>query len=122
MAEASLAAVQAALGPPGRIASLIIPADCQWEPGAEPLSIIPSPALHEPSIPALIEAARLLRKGRSGILLGGNALSASGLRAAKRVAAATDCMVWIETFPSRQECGRHVPIFSALPYFPEQAC
>ena len=32
MAEASLAAVDAALGPPGRVASLIIPADCQWEP------------------------------------------------------------------------------------------
>jgi len=29
MAEASLAAVEAALGPPGRMASLIIPADCQ---------------------------------------------------------------------------------------------
>ena len=47
MAEASLAAVEAALGPPGRVASLIIPADCQWEPGPEPLSAIPSPGLRE---------------------------------------------------------------------------
>ena len=65
MAEASLAVVQAALGPPGRVASLIIPADCQWEPGPAPLSIIPSPELHEPSSPALKEAARQLRKGRA---------------------------------------------------------
>ncbi len=122
MAEASLAAIQSALGPPGQVASLIIPADCQWEPGTEPLSVTPSPGLHEPSSSALKEAARLLRKGRGGILLGGSALTASGLRAAERVAAATGSMVWIETFPSRKECGRHVPIFPALPYFPEQAC
>jgi acetolactate synthase-1/2/3 large subunit len=42
--------------------------------------------------------------------------------AAERVAAATGSKVWIETFPSSQECGCHVPIFQALPYFPEQAC
>jgi acetolactate synthase-1/2/3 large subunit len=122
MAEASLDAVQAALGPPGRVASLIIPADCQWEPGSASLSITPSPAFLEPSSPALKEAARLLRKGQAGILLGGNALTAIGLRAAERVAAATGSKIWIETFPSCQECGRNVPIFPALPYFPEQAC
>ncbi|MDY0263329.1 acetolactate synthase large subunit [Syntrophotalea acetylenica] len=121
MAEASLAAVEAALGPPGRVASLIIPADCQWEPGPEPLSAPLSSALRETCNPAPQEAARLLRKGRGGILLGGNALTERGLRAAARVAAATACGVWVETFPARQECGRHVPLFPALPYFPEQA-
>jgi acetolactate synthase-1/2/3 large subunit len=121
MAEASLAAVEAALGPPGRVASLIIPADCQWEPGSEPLSASPSPLLRESSSTVLREAARLLHKEGSGILLGGNALTASGLRATARVAAATGCGVWIETFPSCQECGHHLPRFPALPYFPEQA-
>jgi acetolactate synthase-1/2/3 large subunit len=121
MAEASLAAVEAALGPPGRVASLIIPADCQWEPGPEPLSATPSPVLRETRRPAIRKAARLLRKGRGGLLLGSNALTEPGLRAAARVAAATACGVWIETFPSRQECGCHVPLFPALPYFPEQA-
>jgi acetolactate synthase-1/2/3 large subunit len=55
-------------------------------------------------------------------LLGGNALSARGLLAAERVRAATSCGVWIETFPSLQESGRHLPSFPALPYFPEPAC
>ncbi|MGA7877354.1 MAG: acetolactate synthase large subunit [Desulfoferrobacter sp.] len=121
MAEASLAAVKAALGPPGRVASLIIPADCQWEPGPEPLSETPFPKLRDllGSVPR--EAARLLLKGHGGILLGGNALTARGLQAAARVVAATACRVWVETFPSLQECGRHVPHFPALPYFPEQA-
>ncbi len=121
MAEASLAAVEAALGPPGRVASLILPTDCQWGPGPEPLSATPLPALREPPGPAPREAARLLRQGRGGLLLGGTALSARGLRAAGRVAAATGCGVWIETFPSCQECGRHLPTFPALPYPPEQA-
>jgi acetolactate synthase-1/2/3 large subunit len=121
MATACIAAVEAALGPPGCVASLIIPADCQWEPGPAPLSEIPSPALAHPSGFAIEEAARMLRNGRGGILLGGNALTAAGLRAAARVASATGCGVWIETFPSRQECGRHLPFFPALPYFPEKA-
>jgi acetolactate synthase-1/2/3 large subunit len=122
MADASLAAVEAALGPPGRVASLIIPADCQWEPGPESLSEIPSPLLRQPPSPAIEEAARLLRKGRGGILLGSSALTARGLSAAARVAATITCQVWIETFPACQEGGLHVPSFPALPYFPEQAC
>jgi acetolactate synthase-1/2/3 large subunit len=122
IAEASLAAVQAALGPPGGVASLIIPADCQWEQGPEPLAITPSFAFNEPSNEAVQEAARLLRSGQAGIFLGGNALTASGFHAAKRVSEATGSRVWIETFPSCQECGRHMPIFQTLPYFPEKAC
>lgn len=121
MAEASFAAIEAALGPPGRVASLIIPADCQWEPGPEPLSASVSPMLREPPNSVPREAAALLRKGRGGILLGGNALTARGLCAAARAAAATSCGVWVETFPSCQEHGRHVPFFPALPYFPERA-
>ncbi len=121
MAEASLAAVEAALGPPGRVATLILPADCQWEPGPTPLTETPLPVLREPPSPARREAVCLLRQGRGGLLLGGNALTARGLRAAARVAAATGCAVWIETFPSCQECGCHLPSFPALPYPPEKA-
>ena len=121
MAEASLAAVKAAIGPPGRVASLIIPADCMWEPGPEPISAKLSPALPGTSVSSIQKAEHLLRNGRGGILLGGNALSGRGLKAAARVAATTDCKIWIETWPSRQECGRHLPSFPVLPYPPEQA-
>jgi acetolactate synthase-1/2/3 large subunit len=118
--DASLAAVQAALGPPGRVASLIIPADCQWEGGPGALLEGPAPARPEVATHAVAEAARLLR--RSGLLfLGGNALTERGLRAAARIAAATGCGVLVETFVSRQDRGRHLPDFPALPYFPEQA-
>lgn len=121
VAEASLAAVMAALGPPGRVASLIIPADCQWQPGPPPLAVNLAPTAHEAPTAAVQEAARLLLEGRGGLLLGGTALTADGLRAAARVAKATGCRVWIETFPSCQECGCHVPPFPVLPYYPEQA-
>jgi acetolactate synthase I/II/III large subunit len=121
MAEASRAAVEAAVGPPGRVASLIIPADCQWEPGPEPLAPRPLPGRREASASAVREAARLLRTDGGGILVGGDALSVEGLRAAARVTAATGAGVWTETFPSRHERGRGVPGFPALPYFHEQA-
>jgi acetolactate synthase-1/2/3 large subunit len=123
MAEASAAAVHAAMGPPGRVASLVIPADCQWSPaGAAPV-----PRRHDfprrtvPNAAAISQAAGLLRRGGGALLLGGSALSEGGLRAAARVAAATGAAVWVETFPSRQERGRHLPAFPTLPYFPEQA-
>jgi acetolactate synthase-1/2/3 large subunit len=120
-AEASRAAVEAAMGPPGRVASLIIPANCQWEPGPEPLGPKPLSALREAATSAVLEAARLLRTGGGGILLGGDALSETGLRAAARVKAATRAGAWTETFPSRYERGCNVPAFPVLPYFPEQA-
>jgi acetolactate synthase-1/2/3 large subunit len=120
-AEASLAAILEALGPPGRVASLIIPSNCQWEPGPEPLSITPAPTVREVRGEAVHKAAQLLHESDAGILLGGNALTERGLRAAARVVSATECKVWIETFPTRLERGRHMPAFPILPYFPEQA-
>ncbi len=122
MAEVSLEAVRTALGPPGGVASLIISSECQWDTCSEPLPITPPSILcKEISSSTLYEAAHLLRKGRGGILLGGSALTVRGLNAAARVATATACGVWIETFPSRQECGWCVPHFPVLPYFPEPA-
>lgn len=120
IAEASLAAVRAALGPPGRVASLVVPADCQWEEGPGVLLERPAPARPEVATQAVAEAARRLRR-RGLLFLGGNALTERGLRAAARLAAATGCGVLVETFVSRHERGRHLPDFPVLPYFPEQA-
>lgn len=123
MAEASAAAVAAAMGPPGRVASLVIPADCQWSPASAALAP-PRALASQSAVPdgaAIAEAAALLRRGGAVLLLGGSALSEAGLRAAARVASVTGTAVWVETFPSRQERGRHLPAFPTLPYFPEQA-
>ncbi len=121
MADASLAAVEAALGPPGRVASLILPSDCQWGAGPSPLAIKPDPEPVGLARGAVREAAHLVRSRASGLLLGGTALTEAGLRAAARVAAGTNCRVWTETFPARQACGRHLPQFPPLPYPSAQA-
>jgi acetolactate synthase-1/2/3 large subunit len=121
MSDASRAAVEAAFGPPRGVASLIIPADCQWGLGPEPVTARRLPGLRETSTSAIQEAARLLTMGGGGILLGGDALTEEGLRAAARVTAATGAGVWTETFASRREGGCNIPSFAALPYFPEPA-
>jgi acetolactate synthase-1/2/3 large subunit len=119
--EASLSSIQAALGRPGRVASLILPAECLWEELPEPFLAAPLPVPLTVPVPPTHQAADLLRKGQGGLLLGGSALTARGIRAAARVANATACTVWIETFPACLERGCHLPAFPTLPYFPEQA-
>jgi acetolactate synthase-1/2/3 large subunit len=120
MAEASAASVAAALGHPARIASLILPADAQWDPASGPLTPGPRASAPSASPERVREAAQLLRAGGGFVLIGGGALSARGLTAAARVAAASGATVLIETFPALMERGRHLPSFAGLPYFPEQ--
>jgi acetolactate synthase-1/2/3 large subunit len=120
MSEASLAAVEAALGAPGRVASLILPADCQWSEGPAAAHTKPTMRRRAPSADALRDAAASLRAGGACLLLGADALGERGLVAAARLATATPCEVLLETFPARLERGRHLPVFPGLPYFPEQ--
>ncbi|MEA2368817.1 MAG: acetolactate synthase large subunit, partial [Thermoleophilaceae bacterium] len=83
-------AIAAALGPPGQVATLILPADVSWSDGAEPVGP-PEPA--RPPIASgevVEEAARALRgRGRTALLLGGRTLREAGQVAAARIAAAT---------------------------------
>src|SRR6185295_17465324 len=59
--------------------------------------------------------------GQAMLLLGGRGLSAAGLEAASRVAAATGARVLAETFPARMEAGAGVPATRRLAYLAEQA-
>jgi acetolactate synthase-1/2/3 large subunit len=120
MAEASAAALAAALGHPARVASLLLPADCQWDPAPAPITPAPRASAPPASPDRVREAARLLRAGGGFLLLGGDALGARGLIAAARIASACGVTPIVETFPARLERGRHLPSFPGLPYFPEQ--
>ena len=113
-------AVAAAIGPPGQVATLILPADVSWEDGAEPAAA-PAPSTPASASAEVIErAAQALRGGRRcGLLLGGSALRERGLLAAGRIAAATGARVLAETFPARQERGAGLPAVERLPYVPE---
>ncbi len=115
------AALAAAQGPPGQVATLIAPADCQWEPAPGPASIARRPVPRRPGSHAEVAAARLRAARAPGILLGGDALGERGLRAAARVARAAGASLLCETFPAKLERGRGRPNPTRLPYFPEQA-
>jgi acetolactate synthase-1/2/3 large subunit len=115
-------AIVAASGPPGQVATLILPADVSWSDGAEPAA---PPELAPPS-PApgdVVEnLARVLRgRGETALLLGGGALREPGLRAAAQVAAATGVKLLAEVFPTRIERGAGLPAVERVAYLAELA-
>jgi acetolactate synthase-1/2/3 large subunit len=115
-------AIQASLGPPGQVATLILPADVSWSDGAQPATVPAStPAAPAPAA-TIEEIAKALRSGgRSAILLGGRALREEALTAAAQIAAATNTQLLAETFPARLERGAGLPAPERIAYFPEFA-
>jgi acetolactate synthase-1/2/3 large subunit len=115
-------AIAAAQGPPGQVATLILPADVSWSDGAEPAA---PPALPAPPVASgelLEQTVQALRgRGRTAILLGGRALREPGLLAAGRIAAATGAQLLAEVFPTRIERGAGLPAIERVAYLAELA-
>jgi acetolactate synthase I/II/III large subunit len=115
-------AIAAAVGPPGQVATLIVPADISWQEGG---SVAAPPELTRPAAaPAdIVDAvAKALRgSGRTGLLLGARALHGDGLLAAARVAAATGAQLFAERSTPRLERGAGLPVVERLAYWPELA-
>lgn len=106
----------------GQGATLIVPADCQWEPAGGPVAVPPPSAPERAPEKVVDDTAEALRSVDQGVLLlGGAALSERGLRAAARAVAGTGWRLMRETFPARLERGGDLPSPVPLPYFPEQA-
>src|SRR5207249_4060184 len=83
-------AVAAALSPPGRVATLMLPADVSWTDGAVPAAPVAPLAAAQVADEIVRDAAQALRSGEPALLLiGGRALRERGLLAAHRAAAAT---------------------------------
>ncbi|MBX3695283.1 MAG: acetolactate synthase large subunit [Steroidobacteraceae bacterium] len=115
-------AVAAAMGPPGQVATLILPADVSWSEGgmpALPLPMASPPVAEEATIDAIIQALR--SGGRTALLLGARALREPGLLAASRIAAHTGAGLFAEVFPTRIERGAGLPHVERLAYFAELA-
>jgi acetolactate synthase-1/2/3 large subunit len=122
LARDAVEAVAAALGPPGQVATLILPADVSWNDGAQPAGPPPAAAPVGASPETVTAVAEALRgRGRSAILLGGRVLRERGLVAAARVAAATGAKLLGETFPARLERGAGLPGLERIAYVPELA-
>jgi acetolactate synthase-1/2/3 large subunit len=120
LAQDAMRAVAAAGS--GQIATLVLPADVSWSDGgalAPPRPAARPEAVHGDQISA---AAGVLSGGAAAmLLLGGNALTERGLRAASRISAATGARLLAETFPARMERGAGVPVVDRLAYLAEQA-
>jgi acetolactate synthase-1/2/3 large subunit len=116
-------AVAAAIGPPGQVATLILPADVSWSEGAEPAPPPAPPAPAPASQQVVDEVAQALRKHGSStaLLLGRRALREPALREAAKVAAATGAKLLCEVFPTRLERGAGLPPLERLAYFAELA-
>jgi acetolactate synthase-1/2/3 large subunit len=122
MGEAASAAVAAAQGPPGKVASLIVPADFSWSEAGEPGCPATRPSRPLPARARVRDAARGLRTGQAvGLLLSGSALQVRGLRAAERLRAATGVRVFADRYAARMARGGDVPAAERIPYFPEPA-
>jgi len=117
------AAVQAARGHPGQVATLILPADASWEEGgivAPPLPL-PAPAPLDPF--AVDQAARVLREGGGKVLLllAGAAVQAQGQALAWRIAQATGAHVMADFVNAKVARGRGRLQLERVPYKGELA-
>jgi acetolactate synthase-1/2/3 large subunit len=116
-------AVRAAYGPPGQVATLILPADVSWTdltttPSTWPVAS--RPALFSPDEHALSRALDVLRTKRTALLVGGS-LDAEQLNLAERVCVATSSTFIVETFPTIMERGAGVASPERLIYVAEFA-
>jgi len=113
-------AVAGAVGPPGGVATLVVPADLTWEEAGDPLSRRPHPVMRAVPDDAVAAATKALRSGkRAAVLVGGEALRRRGLTAASRVVEHSGAKLLCETFPARLERGAGLPAVERLGYLAE---
>ncbi|MCB2089659.1 MAG: acetolactate synthase large subunit [Sphingomonadaceae bacterium] len=108
---------------PGRIATVVAPANHAWTDGS---AVVAAPAQPAPQIVpdgAIADAASTLRdvEGPKAVFLGGRSLREGALEQAGRIAAATGARLVCETFPARLQRGAGRVAVERLPYFGEQA-
>src|SRR5690349_14030884 len=110
-------AVVAALGPPGQVATLVLPADVSWSAGgqvADPRAPDPPSTVDDATIGAVAAA---LRSGEpAALFVGGRACRGELLDTAAAIVAATGAKLLCETFPARLERGAGRPPVERLAY------
>ena len=116
------AAVAAALAPPGRISTLILPADVSWNEADGPAPLPPVEERAAAAPEAIAAAARALRSDEPTVLfLSGPALREPGLTLAGRIAASTGARLVAQTLNARTERGAGRVAVEFLPYPVDEA-
>lgn len=115
-------AVTAARTAPGRIATLVLPADTAWNEADAAVKAEEPPARPAVDAQAIKACAQALQSGRqAALLLGGVALRGEGLELAGRIAAKTGCTLFAEGMVARLERGAGRVMVRRLPYPVDQA-
>ncbi len=120
-------ALAAAHGPPGSVATLILPADVSWSDGGVAVrssdGVGTRPSAGEAPDPDVLEAAAAaLRSGeRCAVFIGGRACSGRRLKQVADLAASVDAELLCETFPARLARGAGRPPVERLGYLAEFA-
>jgi len=108
--------------PPGRIATLIVPADIAWSEGGKVSEV---PSVVGPSLPATGTIENVARKLKAiqpaALLLAGGTLHGEGLKHAGRIAAATGAKLFAPYPFTRLERGAGTPPVERIPYPLDQA-
>jgi acetolactate synthase-1/2/3 large subunit len=120
VAQDVAAAVGASLEAPGKVATLVLPADVAWgEARGEPKKAVVTPAARVAQS-AVDEIAKILRSGEpAALLLNGRGTREAALRVASRIGKRTGARVLCDTFPARLERGAGRPVVERLPYIPQ---
>jgi acetolactate synthase I/II/III large subunit len=117
VARDGAAAVAAAMAPPGRVATLILPADVSWNEADGPAPLPPVEGRAPVAPEAISNVARALRSGEPAFLfMGGDALREPGLTLAGRIAAKTGARLLAQTLNARVERGAGRVAVDFLPY------
>ncbi len=105
-------AVAASFGPPGQVATLVLPADISWGDGGEVAAPISRQARSAKSDTEIGTIADALRTGEpAALLVGGTACREASLALARAIADTTGAKLLCETFPARIERGAgRVPV------------
>ncbi len=123
LAQAGAEAFAVAQSYPGKVATVVVPADHAWTEGSA--AVAPPVVAAAPKAPdaAIAAAAEALKSGEGPkcLYLGGRALRADALVQAGRIAAATGARLIAETFSARHQRGVGRVAVEKLPYFGEQA-
>jgi acetolactate synthase-1/2/3 large subunit len=118
-------AIAAAYGPPGQVATLILPADVSWSDVTD-ASVAPPLATRQAArtvgddtVRSIVQA---LRSGEpAALLVGGRACRRETLEHARAIADATGAKLLCETFPARIERGAGLPAVDRIAYLAEFA-
>ncbi len=122
LANDAAAAIAASYGPPGVVATLVLPADVSWSdvdrPATWPMASRPQSVAVDEDDLAL--SVKVLKSRRTVLVLGGS-LTKEHLALARRIADATSSRVLTETFPTIIDRGASVADTERLIYVPEFA-